>query len=282
MSRRQKTSPLEDAIEVASWLFTHISPWWSVPIALVGFVAIPLVARYAFQDAILKNLARPVGFFFGGLWGVVWLVGGVIGWVKRQKQAAFLRQNIDIAWLNGLSWQEFERMVAQVYRQQGFQVEITGGGGSDGGVDLVLTGGNQRWLVQCKRWREFKVGVKPVRELYGVMAAEGAQHGVLITSGIFTEEALQWAKGKPLDLVDGAQCAAMLRGVQQAQSGGTSPMPPPIQTPVVTPSRPSCPVCGSEMVLRRAKRGANAGNEFWGCSEWSRTRCPGTVDVGAQ
>ena len=33
-----------------------------------------------------------------------------------------------------------------------------------------------------------------------------------------------------------------------------------------------CPKCGSSMVLRTAKRGANAGKQFWGCSAYPRCR----------
>lgn len=38
---------------------------------------------------------------------------------------------------------------------------------------------------------------------------------------------------------------------------------------------PSCPLCSSPMVRRSAKRGANAGNEFWGCSRYPG--CKGIV-----
>lgn len=33
-----------------------------------------------------------------------------------------------------------------------------------------------------------------------------------------------------------------------------------------------CPACGSAMVLRNAKRGKNAGNQFWGCSEYPQCK----------
>lgn len=33
-----------------------------------------------------------------------------------------------------------------------------------------------------------------------------------------------------------------------------------------------CPRCGATMVLRTAKRGANVGNQFWGCSSYPRCR----------
>ncbi len=34
----------------------------------------------------------------------------------------------------------------------------------------------------------------------------------------------------------------------------------------------SCPKCGNEMVLRKATKGKNAGNTFWGCSQFPKCR----------
>lgn len=45
-----------------------------------------------------------------------------------------------------------------------------------------------------------------------------------------------------------------------------------------TSSVPVCHKCGSEMVLRKAKKGKNAGNQFWGCSNFPK--CRAVVDVG--
>ena len=39
---------------------------------------------------------------------------------------------------------------------------------------------------------------------------------------------------------------------------------------------PTCPQCGASMVLRTAKRGAEAGSQFWGCSNFSAKKCQGT------
>ena len=38
-----------------------------------------------------------------------------------------------------------------------------------------------------------------------------------------------------------------------------------------------CPKCGSTMVLRKVKKGSNAGNEFWGCSKFPKRR--GVINV---
>lgn len=56
------------------------------------------------------------------------------------------------------------------------------------------------------------------------------------------------------------------------------PEPPAQVAPDVTES-PRCPKCGSEMLLRTAKSGANAGNKFWGCSKYPN--CRGMVAYSA-
>jgi hypothetical protein len=55
----------------------------------------------------------------------------------------------------------------------------------------------------------------------------------------------------------------------------------PEKTPSVAESEgPVCPKCSSPMVRRRAKSGANAGKEFWGCSAFPK--CRSIIPVSAQ
>jgi restriction system protein len=56
----------------------------------------------------------------------------------------------------------------------------------------VVTG----WIVQCKHWRSRLVGVKPLRELWGVLSDEKADGAIFITSGSFSADALAFAQGK--------------------------------------------------------------------------------------
>lgn len=145
-----------------------------------------------------------------------------------------------------------------------------------GGIDLRLRRQGQTTLVQCKRWKVFKVGVKPIREFFGVMASEGVNRGIFVSSGIYTNQALRFAEGKPLELIDGAQFAEMAKAFQahgiskEVASAATS-------LADTTPDRPECPTCGKTMVLRRAKTGKYAGQEFWGCSGFPQ--CRGTLSI---
>lgn len=48
--------------------------------------------------------------------------------------------------------------------------------------------------------------------------------------------------------------------------------PSKVPAPVAEAASPVCPKCGREMILRTAKSGANAGNQFWGCSGYPTCR----------
>ncbi|HEX5397836.1 MAG TPA: DUF2726 domain-containing protein [Verrucomicrobiae bacterium] len=61
--------------------------------------------------------------------------------------------------------------------------------------------------------------------------------------------------------------AACLTGAPAA-----SPAPAIIEDVPSTTIEPSCPKCGSKMVLRTAKSGTNAGGRFWGCSAFPHCR----------
>jgi restriction system protein len=177
---------------------------------------------------------------------------------------------------NGMTWVEFEMLVGEAFRLQGYKAEETGGGGADGGIDLVLTRDRERFLVQCKQWRAFSVGVEVVRELYGVMAASGATGGFVVTSGRFTRAAHEFADGRNIQLIDAPKLHALLEPATSASSRKSAASSSVVQTPSIpelsSVSQPHCPTCGKPMVQRTAKRGAKAGNEFWGCSGYPGCR----------
>ncbi len=67
-------------------------------------------------------------------------------------------------------------------------------------------------FVQCKHFAVRRVDVRPVRELYGVMTAHGAQRGVVICSGDFTAPAREFArKVGHVTLVDGPALLELVR-----------------------------------------------------------------------
>jgi restriction system protein len=134
---------------------------------------------------------------------------------------------------------------------------------------------NETHLVQCKQWRAFKVGVEVVRELYGVMAAQGAAGGFVVTSGQFTVDARAFAEGRNVRLIDGAKLFGMLQQARQSLAHTRSEVPAAPSTAPHSASceaAPVCPLCNAAMVRRTARKGVNAGSQFWGCSTFPACR----------
>lgn len=140
-------------------------------------------------------------------------------------QGEKLRQRVtrDVSDLNRLTWQELEQVIAAAYRRYGWKVATTGtsaGGSSDGGVDILLTRGrSDRCLVQCKKWKG-RVGVKPVRELMGLLSHHQAQRGVIVATGGFTKEAWEFVRGKPIDLITGPRLLDLLAARPEGSGEG--------------------------------------------------------------
>ena len=242
------------------------SPWWiSVVLAAVVYVGIRWgLPSIAGSNIFLRAITQ-------GLQGAAWifalpflLVAGFAAW-SRYRRRDLLDSQKGLETLRALSWQNFERLVGEAYRRQGYVVEELGGSAPDGGIDLVLHRQGVRVVVQCKRWKSAQVGVSLVREFYGVTIAEKAERGIFVTTGTFTPDAADFARGKPLELVDGAGLAALVEGLQPSKSGAA------------LPAATACPNCGGGMVKRVAKRGANAGGEFWGCRRYPS--CTGARNI---
>jgi len=288
MAKRKKTSPAEDIMDLVAML-----PWWAgVALALILYIVLHKLAAMspnltglkpgqmggALQQTMIAALAYPAQFILPFLC----LVGAIISFVRRRKRQALVQhvtQSKGADALNGMSWREFEMLVGEAFRQQGYAVVENGGNGPDGGVDLVLRKGGETHLVQCKQWKAFKVGVDVVRELYGVMAARGAARGFVVTSGTFTAEARAFAEGRNLTLVDGSKLLDLIqRAKTSLRASSTAKTTVPAAPPLRAPTIPSCPRCSAPMVLRTAGKGANPGSRFWGCSTFPS--CRGTLETG--
>ncbi len=109
--------------------------------------------------------------------------------------------------------EQFEVVVAQLFKAYGHHVENVGGNG-DHGVDIVvISNRGEKWIVQCKRYSG-SVGEPIVRDLFGTMLHEGAQRAYLITTGGITKQALEWAEGKPMVLYNGRGLVKLINRAQ--------------------------------------------------------------------
>ena len=249
-------------------------PWWmSVLLVVIAFAALRWVA-----PALTASSRQPLAQLGQAAADYAWisfvlLLSVPLAIASAAKRRRLIGRQSTIDSLRSMPWQDFEQLVGQAYRRKGYRVVDRGGSLADGGVDLELRSKDKKIVVQCKRWKTRSVGVPLVRELYGAMAGEEAHGGIFVTSGRYTPDAIDFARDKPIELVDGAGLIKLLNSVQAA----ARPFPAHTSVVVTFEGPITCPRCGAAMVRRVAKQGATAGSAFWGCSQFPL--CRGTKAV---
>jgi hypothetical protein len=180
-----------------------------------------------------------------------------VAWLFSQVQAAHRRHLLE--WttnLRLLSAQEFEWIVGEVLRREGWDVQETGREAeADGNVDLRIRRGEKELLVQCKRWQSWPVGVDEVRKLAGTLMREGlrGEAGIFVTLSHFTEPAIAEAAKLGGELVDNEELVRRIENVRASEP---------------------CPICRTPMLLDRSARG------WWlRCPRWA-DGCAGKRDLG--
>lgn len=166
--------------------------------------------------------------------------------------------------LAALEWRRFEILVTLFFQKTGYEASRSRVG-PDGGVDIIVRHLGESQVasyVQCKAWHVYNVGVKPVRELYGVMAADEVPHGSFVTTGAFSSEAMLFAQGKPLVLISGAD---LLKDLNNLPEDTRREILAEVTAGDYT--TPTCPRCDIKMIERKGPSGA-----FWGCLHFPRCR----------
>lgn len=214
-------------------------------VGISGIVVVSVIARRSLIDLYVEWIA------------IAWVLAGLALYVTafeamgaafiRSRRFRLLELHQTMRDIQAMSWREFEDLVAAIYQSKGYAIEPRGGEDPDGGIDLIVRKDNQRWIVQCKHYRDRWVGERPLRELLGVVTANGATGGVLVACGVFDEHALAFLKGtEKLELIGGDQLRLLIGEAVKSKSADTR-----------------CPKCGSDMRERTGRYGP-----FLGCSNY--------------
>jgi hypothetical protein len=223
---------MQDRFETfVEWYVVHV-PGWAVGatcLALypgVGLI-LPLAAHWRTPFLVEAN----------GVGTVLAMVVG-LAWFIAQIQAGERRHLLE--WttsLRVLDSTEFEWLVGEMFRREGWSVEETGTVGKpDGNIDLVLTRRGERRLVQCKRWTAKPVGVDDIRQFGGTLMRERLEgrDGVFVTLSTFTEQARQEAADTGIVVLDNKQLVSRIENVRRPEP---------------------CPACAQPMILSHSNRG---------------------------
>jgi restriction system protein len=166
--------------------------------------------------------------------------------------------------LDRLEWRRFEELTQGYFEKTGWSARRSSVG-ADGGIDIFLekNGPEKRIAcVQCKQRSNEIIGVKYIREFFGVMVSEGIAEGYFVTTNTFSDEAVRFAQGKPLHLISGDELLGNFASLaaDQHESAVRHAFRDDFETP-------TCPSCDVKMV---ARRGGAA--DFWGCRNFPRCK----------
>jgi hypothetical protein len=163
-----------------------------------------------------------------GLFGVSWLywvglcgatVGRSQGTVtKKFESERFRHQLSQVEKLRAISknraGKEFELLVAELFKAQGYVTKVVGQQG-DHGVDIELHKEGKKAIVQCKHYKD-TVGEPFVVNLLGAIVANNAHEAFLVTTGKFTLNARRYSEGSPIHLIDGQELGQLIESLGHA------------------------------------------------------------------
>jgi restriction system protein len=135
---------------------------------------------------------------------MVMIAASVVLKSPRWRLLDLQRDLADVIRMTGL---QFEQFVAELLEARGFDIERRGGWRPDGGIDMIASMNGRSYVVQCKQWRQY-IGRPLLQQLYGVVVSTGANGGLFVTTGLFSDEGHEFVDGlrsPKLRLVDGSE-----------------------------------------------------------------------------
>jgi hypothetical protein len=239
---------------------------------------LPMTAALPLAGAVYAGLglalplalgARGVLLISLNVLGVLLGLALTLAWLLPVTQAVHRRHLLEwTTHLRLLSATEFEWLVGELLRREGWEVDETGReDAADGNVDLRIRKDDRKLVVQCKRWTTNPVGVSEVRELAGTVAREQLPRGagMLVTLSHFTGQARAEAAQLELELIDNRDLCARLE-----RAGATDLVR---RTELLQASYP-CPKCATPMLLDHSPHG------WWLHCPRYRDGCKGKQHLG--
>lgn len=176
------------------------SPWW-----VSGLVAIAL--------ALIGMALMPPGYrIYGMLTGVPFTVICVAALKKQWGTPSKARTAAMMEKIRALSWREFADEIEVALRRDGFDVKRI----DMPEADFAITSDGRTALVSCRRWKVASTGVEPLRELCNAVERGGLYDALYVTTGEFTQTAMEFAVEKKIRLIRGPALAKLMREMKTA------------------------------------------------------------------
>lgn len=128
---------------------------------------------------------------------------------QEERRKEIIRQG-NLEKLRTMSSRQFELYVCDLFRQLGYDADVTPQTG-DGGKDIMIYKENFFAIAECKRFGlKTKVTRPQIQKFHSAIIDCKAEKGYIITTGEFTHHAVSYVLDKPIILVNGSKLVEII------------------------------------------------------------------------
>lgn len=132
---------------------------------------------------------------------------------REEQERLFKFKNSNMDEIDRMTGYEFEEFITVIMEDLGYNAITTQKSG-DFGVDIILKKGNEKIIIQTKRYAK-KVSLNAVQEISSAKQYYNIQTAWVITNNYFTEPAIALAKANNIKLVERNQLADLIIQAKQ-------------------------------------------------------------------
>lgn len=188
---------------------------------------------------------------------------GVLMYMVKERKESKLRKS-GIGEIDKMDGVQFEHYLSALFKGMGYKAEVTKASG-DYGADLILIKGNEKTVVQAKRYKS-NIGIKAVQEISSARLHYQATGAWVVSNSNYTKAAVELAKSNDIRLIGREELINTLLKFNAAGGEKTVPSAKQVRQ-TVAPKPVKCPKCDSMMVIREGSKGV-----FYGCKTYPQCK----------
>lgn len=131
-----------------------------------------------------------------------------------RKKREFKKQTLDN--LRVMDPIKFEHYIRDLLLKNGYKSAKCTSASNDGGKDIIATDQDDRLVyVECKRYaQDNTIGRPLIQKFHSAMVDGEADKGLFVTTSYFNKNAVKYAMGKNIELIDARRLVELIEAVQ--------------------------------------------------------------------
>lgn len=243
----------------------------SIPFSFIPGLPLATVALVLFSGLTWPPHHAPRGSWISGWLFLLTALTGLVSlglYVKKTRHLlSVVEHEPALRTMNALSDHDFFQSINGAFQRMGYTLLFSENTDSRSVRSFRFVRNSQVTLVFLTRKK--RLGSKDIRHVMTCLFTEGAERGMIVSTGLYTRGAQRLARTGPVILIDGVASLSLLsrhRSSALLESRLSDPHPV-YGEPFLMDASPLCPDCGSDMRLVPAGMERGSSKTSWFCQE---------------